>query len=86
MDELDGVVESAVIGLPHPDFGESVAAVLVAEPGVDITQADVFECFERSACANFKRPKSGFYWLSSCLATRWAARVQKKVSSRAQFS
>jgi malonyl-CoA/methylmalonyl-CoA synthetase len=31
LDELPGVVESAVIGLPHPDFGEAVAAVVVGE-------------------------------------------------------
>ncbi|MDB5448461.1 MAG: malonyl-CoA synthase [Phenylobacterium sp.] len=29
LDELPGVVESAVIGLPHPDFGEGVAAVVI---------------------------------------------------------
>ena len=29
IDELPGVVESAVIGVPHPDFGEAVAAVVV---------------------------------------------------------
>lgn len=31
LDELPGVVESAVIGLPHPDFGEAVAAVVAGE-------------------------------------------------------
>ena len=33
LDEVPGVLESAVIGLPHPDFGEAVFAVLVAAPG-----------------------------------------------------
>jgi malonyl-CoA/methylmalonyl-CoA synthetase len=32
IDALPGVVESAVIGLPHPDFGEGVTAVVVAGP------------------------------------------------------
>ena len=31
IDALDGVAESAVIGLPHPDFGEGVTAVVVHE-------------------------------------------------------
>ena len=39
LDRVAGVVESAVIGLPHPDFGEAVAAVIVREP--DATLADV---------------------------------------------
>lgn len=33
LDDVPGVCESAVIGVPHPDFGEAVLAVLVAEPG-----------------------------------------------------
>ena len=32
IDAVPGVVESAVIGVPHPDFGESVVAVIVGEP------------------------------------------------------
>jgi malonyl-CoA/methylmalonyl-CoA synthetase len=31
VDELPGVVESAVIGVPHPDFGEGVVAVVMGE-------------------------------------------------------
>lgn len=31
LDEMPGVVESAVIGVPHPDFGEGVAAVVIGE-------------------------------------------------------
>ena len=34
IDDLDGVNESAVIGVPHPDFGEAVLAVIVANTGV----------------------------------------------------
>ena len=30
LDEVDGVVETAVVGVPHPDFGEAVVAVVVA--------------------------------------------------------
>jgi malonyl-CoA/methylmalonyl-CoA synthetase len=41
IDALPGVIESAVIGLPHPDFGEGVTAVVVRKPGADITEAGV---------------------------------------------
>ncbi|WP_439955692.1 AMP-binding enzyme, partial [Klebsiella pneumoniae] len=36
IDQLPGVVESAVIGVAHPDFGEGVTAVVVRHPGADI--------------------------------------------------
>ena len=36
LDDLSGVLETAVIGVPHPDFGETVVAVVVAEPDADI--------------------------------------------------
>ncbi len=52
IDALPGVVESAVIGVPHPDFGEAVVAVLTAEgdPG-DVAAA------LRDRLAGFKLPK-----------------------------
>lgn len=52
LDELPGVVESAVIGLPHPDFGEGVAAVVI---GKGDEAAMIAEC--RTRLAAFKTPK-----------------------------
>ncbi|AOB26345.1 MULTISPECIES: malonate--CoA ligase [Bordetella] len=56
IDEMQGVLESAVIGVPHPDFGEAVVAVVVPRAGAAIDvpamQADL-----KSRIANFKVPK-----------------------------
>jgi len=56
LDEQPGVLESAVIGAPHPDFGESVVAVLVAEPGSTL-DLDGIEAAIRTNLAGFKRPR-----------------------------
>lgn len=52
LDEMAGVVESAVIGLPHRDFGEGVAAVVI---GTGDEAAMIAACRERLAA--FKAPK-----------------------------
>ena len=54
LDEMPEVVESAVIGVPHPDFGEAVVAVVVAEDGVDQARVDRFL---RRRLARYKHPK-----------------------------
>lgn len=58
IDETPGVDESAVIGLPHPDFGEGVVAVVAYEPGVDRSVVDT-AILERcgTELARFKHPK-----------------------------
>ncbi|MDP4990137.1 MAG: AMP-binding protein, partial [Marivita lacus] len=56
LDTLPGVRESAVIGAPHPDFGESVVAVLVPETGVTI-DIDAVKTALRESLAGFKRPR-----------------------------
>ncbi|MFL9826353.1 malonate--CoA ligase [Rhodoplanes sp. SY1] len=56
IDLLPGVVESAVIGCPHPDFGEGVTAVVVKAPGAALTERDVITALE-SRLAKFKLPK-----------------------------
>ncbi|MEC7969927.1 MAG: AMP-binding protein, partial [Pseudomonadota bacterium] len=55
LDELPGVTESAVIGLPHDDFGEAVVAVLVAPDSVTVD--DVNAALENQL-ARFKQPKA----------------------------
>jgi malonyl-CoA/methylmalonyl-CoA synthetase len=56
IDRLPGVVESAVIGLPHPDFGEAVTAVVVRHPDAGITEIDIITA-ARAELAGFKVPK-----------------------------
>ncbi len=56
IDALPGVVESAVIGCPHPDFGEGVTAVVVCKPGTQLSEKGIIAELE-SRLAKFKLPK-----------------------------
>ncbi|MFL5224035.1 MAG: AMP-binding protein [Microvirga sp.] len=56
IDAIDGVVESAVIGLAHPDFGEGVTAVVVKSGEAALTEKDVLGRLE-TRLAKFKLPK-----------------------------
>jgi malonyl-CoA/methylmalonyl-CoA synthetase len=56
IDTLPGVEESAVIGVPHPDFGEAVTAVVIARSGCAIDEARMLSEL-RARLANYKVPK-----------------------------
>ncbi len=56
IDAMAGVVESAVIGVPHPDFGEGVTAVVVREKGSALDEAAVLDGL-RERLARYKQPK-----------------------------
>ena len=56
IDALPGVDESAVIGVPHPDMGEGVVAVVVPLPGAALSEAGVLEGIAGSL-ARFKQPR-----------------------------
>lgn len=56
IDEMPEVVESAVVGVPHPDFGEAVTAVIVKRPGATLSEADVIQRL-KGEIANYKVPK-----------------------------
>ena len=60
IDAIPGVQESAVIGLPHPDFGEGVTAVVVRAKGAGLAEADIHAALE-SRLAKFKLPKRVFF-------------------------
>jgi malonyl-CoA/methylmalonyl-CoA synthetase len=56
LDALPGVLESAVFGVPHPDFGEGVTAAVVAKPGASLDEADLLAHIKPELAA-FKCPK-----------------------------
>ncbi|HXC50160.1 MAG TPA: AMP-binding protein [Candidatus Limnocylindrales bacterium] len=56
LDAVDGVVESAVIGVPDADFGEAIVAVVVREDG-DAVTAESLETAARTSLARFKHPR-----------------------------
>jgi malonyl-CoA/methylmalonyl-CoA synthetase len=56
IDGLPGVIESAVIGCPHPDFGEGVTAVVVCAKGASLTESAVLDALT-ARLAKFKLPK-----------------------------
>jgi malonyl-CoA/methylmalonyl-CoA synthetase len=79
IDALPGVAESAVIGLPHPDFGEAVTAVVVRQQcasGARLTEADVIAAL-RGELAHFKIPKRVF--LVNDLPRNTMGKVQKNL-------
>src|SRR6266704_2753307 len=56
IDALPGVVESAVIGVPHPDFGERVTAVVIRDEAANLSEQKILAALE-GRLAKFKLPK-----------------------------
>ncbi len=56
LDEQPGVLDSAVIGVPHPDFGETVLGIIVPEPGASPDPDTIMEAV-RDVLARFKHPR-----------------------------
>ena len=79
IDDLPGIVESAVIGVPHEDFGEAVVAIVVAQSGVSVDEAAIMDGVGRSL-AKFKQPKRVI--LVDELPRNTMGKVQKNVMRR----
>lgn len=60
IDAIDGVLESAVVGAPHPDFGEAVVAAVVLEKSAEISEANI-NAFLVERLARYKQPKRIFF-------------------------
>ena len=76
LDEQPGVLESAVVAAPHPDFGEGVVAILVAQDGAGI-DIESIKAAAGTAIAKFKQPKE--YVILDALPRNTMGKVQKNV-------
>jgi len=76
INEMPGVAESALIGVPHPDFGEVGVAVVVPKPGAALQPAAILAALKASL-ANFKIPKQCH--IVSDLPRNTMGKVQKNV-------
>jgi len=73
---MPGVAESALVGVPHPDFGEVGVAVVIAKPGA-APDADAIVQSLKANLANFKIPKRCF--VLSALPRNAMGKVQKNL-------
>ena len=76
LDAIPGVLESAVFGVPHPDFGEGVTAAVVLRKGAQLTEGEMLDAV-RSRLARYKLPKR--ILLMSELPRNTMGKVQKNV-------
>jgi malonyl-CoA/methylmalonyl-CoA synthetase len=76
LNTVPGILESAVVGLPDPDFGERVAAVIVPEPGAD-ADVDALQIAASEQLARFKQPRS--YTFLEALPRNTMGKVQKNL-------
>lgn len=60
IDDMPEVLESAVIGLPHAEFGEAVAAIIILKPKEVLTEQALINRL-KGMIANFKVPKKVFF-------------------------
>ncbi|QIL69647.1 malonyl-CoA synthase [Diaphorobacter sp. HDW4B] len=76
INDMPGVAESALVGVPHPDFGEVGVAVIIPKPGVTLDGDDIIAKL-KSQLANFKIPKRCF--VTTELPRNTMGKVQKNL-------
>jgi malonyl-CoA/methylmalonyl-CoA synthetase len=76
IDGLHGIDESAVIGVPHPDFGEGVTAICTLKPGAALDEAAVLKQLS-GRLAKYKQPKRVIF--VDALPRNTMGKVQKAV-------
>lgn len=75
IDDMAGIKESAVIGIPHADFGEAVVAVIVADGSAPTAEEVIAHC--KTLLANYKVPKQVI--LVDALPRNAMSKVQKNL-------
>ncbi|MES0879747.1 malonate--CoA ligase [Roseibium sp. SCP14] len=76
LDSIEDVAESAVIGVPHPDFGEGVIAVLAPKPGETLSD-ELIRTSLANQLAKFKQPKK--FHVLEALPRNTMGKIQKNV-------
>jgi malonyl-CoA/methylmalonyl-CoA synthetase len=76
IDAIQGVEESAVIGVPHPDFGEGVTAIVTLKPGAKLTEPAILAALS-NRLARYKQPKRVIF--VDALPRNTMGKVQKNV-------
>lgn len=76
IDQIEGVVESAVIGVPHPDFGEGVTAIVVRKPGAVLDEKAIVSALQ-DRLARYKQPKRIIF--AEDLPRNTMGKVQKNI-------
>jgi malonyl-CoA/methylmalonyl-CoA synthetase len=77
IDALPGVEESAVVGMPHPDFGEAGLAIVTVRPGHQAPAVETITAELKAKLANYKVPK--LVVVADALPRNAMGKVQKKV-------
>jgi malonyl-CoA/methylmalonyl-CoA synthetase len=75
IEALPGVAECAVIGVPHPDFGEGVVAVIAPKPGAELDERSIQGALANEL-AKYKQPKRVI--VTSDIPRNAMGKVQKK--------
>jgi malonyl-CoA/methylmalonyl-CoA synthetase len=76
LDDQANILESAVVGVPHPDFGETVVAILVPAQGAT-PDTDTIKTSVEGQLARFKQPRS--YQIMDSLPRNTMGKVQKNI-------